>query len=383
MPSQPLATHDIDGVHLRASNFVGGPERQILRYAGFEREGPLRVALATFVDRSEGEGQALLAAAEAQGIEAFGLAGGGVRDLAGVRQLIALLRQRRVRLVCAHAYRADLLGLWAARRAGVPIAWFLRGWTGEDRRVRAFEALDRRFLPHADRVVCLSENQRERVLALGIPAAKLRLVPNVVEAPQATRAEARAEMERRFRLRPQAVWVGAGGRLSPEKGAADLLAAASRLGRPEVEFIVFGDGPLRAELEQRARALGLAQLRFAGFVPDVKRLLPGLDVLVNPSRREEMPNIVLEAMAAGVAVVATAVGGVAEIAGDPATLQLVAPGQPEALAAAMEGLVADTARRAALAAAGRRRVASAYAPACQRASLRALYGEFLPNLDRG
>ncbi len=368
----------IDVLHLRASNFVGGPERQILRYADHERGGRLRVAVATFVDRSEGEGKALLAAAAAQGTEALPLDGGGWRDLAGLRQLTALLRQRRVRLLCAHAYRADLLGSWAARRAGVPIAWFLRGWTGEDRRVRAFEALDRHFLPRADRVVCLSQGQRERVLALGIPAARVRVVPNVVEPQPTGREEARRQMQQRFGLRPEAVWVGAGGRLSPEKGAADLLAAAARLARPDVEFILFGDGPLRAELEARARQLGRAAVHFAGFTPDLRTLLPGLDLLVNPSHREEMPNIVLEAMAAGVAVVATAVGGVAELAGDPAAVRLIGAGQPETMAAAIAEMLDNAEHRNAWAARGRRRVAAAYAPACQRDALRALYAEFLP-----
>ncbi|MGH9482752.1 MAG: glycosyltransferase, partial [Terriglobales bacterium] len=157
-----MSDSPIDVLHLRACNFVGGPERQLLRYARHAQEdgrAGVRVALATFVDRKEGEGRKLLAAAEAAGVEAVGLNGGGWRDALALRELVALLRHRRVRLLCTHAYRADLLGLAAARRCRLPTAWFLRGFTGEDWKVRAFERLDRHFLPRADRVVCLSALQ--------------------------------------------------------------------------------------------------------------------------------------------------------------------------------------------------------------------------------
>lgn len=383
MPTEETHQGPIDVLHLRACNFVGGPERQILRYvrhgAAYDGNGGVRTALATFVDRTEGEGRDLLAAAAAADIEAVGLDGGGWHDLVGLRQLISLLRRRKVRLLCAHGYRPDLLGLWAARRCRLPMVSFLRGWTGEDWKVRALDHLDRRyFLPRADRIVCLSELQAGRVAAMGIPRDCIRVVPNAVEPPASTREPARRELRARFGVSDDALLVGAAGRLSPEKGAADLLQAiASMPSSPGTEFLIFGDGPMRTTLESQRQSLGLTQVRFTGFQPDFPSLVPGLDLLVNPSHTEEMPNVVMEAMAAEVAVVATAVGGVPEIAGDHLALTLVPARDPAAMAAAMAPLLADTEARRSLAAAGRQRIDAAFSPARQRQKLLALYAEFL------
>ncbi|MGH9483362.1 MAG: glycosyltransferase, partial [Terriglobales bacterium] len=270
------------------------------------------------------------------------------------------------------------LGLAAARRCRLPTAWFLRGFTGEDWKVRAFERLDRHFLPRADRAVCLSELQAGRVAALGIARDRLRVVPNTVEPPASGRAQARRELQSRLGVAPEALLVGAAGRLSPEKGAAEFLDAIAALTPPpQTCFLIFGEGPLRAELEAQRARLGLDRVQFAGFQADFPSLLPGLDLLVNPSRTEEMPNVVMEAMAAGVAVVATAVGGVPEIAGDPPALRLVPARDPAAMAAAIAELLGDAEARRRLAAAGRERIASAFSPARQRACLQALYAEFI------
>ena len=372
----------VDVLHLRACNFVGGPERQLLRYAGYERNGKVRVALATFVDHREGEGEALITAARAQDLEILELPGGGARDLAGLHRLIAFLRQRRVRLLCTHAYRADLLGLWAARRCGIPVAWFLRGWTGENAKIRLFERLDRALLGRADCLVCLSHLQQQRVVGLGLEASRIEVVPNAVEAQGGSREEARARLRQRLGTAADALLVGVAGRLSPEKGAADLLRALALLPTlPQaVEFLIFGEGPERRRLEEMIRELGLTRARLAGFHADFPALAAGLDLLVNPSHREEMPNVVMEAMAAGVAVIATEVGGVAEIAGAPPALRLVPVGDPARMARALAALLTDDAARRALAASGQLRILHAFSPQRQCERLRELYARLIPGL---
>ncbi|HET9784490.1 MAG TPA: glycosyltransferase, partial [Terriglobales bacterium] len=362
-------------LHVRASNFVGGPERQLLRLLRYETG--VRQMLAVFTG-ADGEGAELLEAARAAGIEAAAIAGGGRRDAGAVRGLHTLLQEENVGLVCTHGYRADLLGSWAARAAGVPAAWFLRGYTGEDRKVRCYEALDRALLRWPRRIVCLSRTQAER-----LPRrlrTRTRIVPNAIPSPEVDRAAARTALCARFGLPTDAVIVGTAGRLSPEKGAAYLLRAVAALpaGLPG-HFLIAGDGVLRAELEREAQQLGIAhRVTFAGFCPDWPSLLPGCDLLVNPSLREQAPNVVLEAMAAGVAVVATRAGAVAEIAGTPAALELVDCGDSRGLAAAMARLLADAQRREELARLGAARVQQAYSPAHQQEELAALYQEFLP-----
>ncbi|MBC7156085.1 MAG: glycosyltransferase, partial [Rhodobacteraceae bacterium] len=147
------------------------------------------------------------------------------------------------------------------------------------------------------------------------------------------------------------------GRLAGVKGVPVLLAALAGLRRrhPSVHLTLIGDGPERAALEAEAAALGLGgAVRFAGYASQegVAAALAEADILVLPSFAEGVPVVLMEALAAGVAVVATAVGGVGELI-TPECGLLVAPGDAEALEHALDALLADPGARAALAAAGR------------------------------
>ncbi len=168
------------------------------------------------------------------------------------------------------------------------------------------------------------------------------------------------QLERMFPERPDMI-VGAAGRLSPEKGFNILVDAASQVlqsplsplhapGSPlpahRIGFVLFGDGPLRPALESQIKARGLEN-RFilAGFRSDLDKFYPHLDLLVLPSYTEGLPNVVLEAFAAGVPVVATAVGGTPEAVEDGLNGYLVAPGDATALAVRIGDMLSDPLRR--------------------------------------
>jgi glycosyltransferase involved in cell wall biosynthesis len=144
-------------------------------------------------------------------------------------------------------------------------------------------------------------------------------------------------------------------RLHQQKGHAYLLTAAALV--PDATFVLAGDGPLRAELEQRARELGVAgRCLFLGERADVPDLLAAADLFLLPSLWEGLPLSVLEAMAAGRPVVATAIGGTDEAVTDGVTGLLVPPRDPAAIAAAIARLRDDPGLAERLAAAGRARV---------------------------
>ena len=379
-----MSTGSTAVLHLRASNFLGGPERQILRYCTGSAPQGRRQLLASFTASAApdgGEGWALLEAAKAAGREAYALPFRPRQLWAAAGALKAVIESQAVGLVCTHGYRADLVGTLAARRAGVPVAWFLRGWTGEDFQVRLYERLDRTLLRFADRVVCLSKTQTNQ-LPHAIARERLQVVVNAIETRITSRPAAREELRRRYGFGAEGECVMAvAGRLSPEKGAELFLHAAAESARkhPHTRFLVFGDGPLRARLQAERDRLGLTDVvHFAGHVADWAVLLPGLDVVVNPSLAEQAPNVVLEAMAAGAAIVATTVGSVAEIAGEPPALRLVPPGNAAAMATAMSELAANPELRAGLGERARTRVGAAYSLETQRDQLRTLYDALAP-----
>jgi glycosyltransferase involved in cell wall biosynthesis len=151
---------------------------------------------------------------------------------------------------------------------------------------------------------------------------------------------------------------------------------------PNAQFVIFGDGTEIDRLQDEAKRLGISSaVTFAGHVTDLSELLPGADLLVNPSFAEQVPNVVLEAMAAGVPIVATRAGSVAEIAGDPPCLSLVRPRAATEISEQANILLSDPTRRVRLRDAGIARLRLAYSPGVQRFQLLNLYRELIPSFS--
>ena len=250
------------------------------------------------------------------------------------RELIALLRDREIDVLFVHGYKAGLIGWLAARRVKIPVVAVSRGWTGECRKVRVYEWLDRKMLRRMDAVVCVSQSQAAKVKLRGVEGARIHVIPNAIDADRFTLVDAAGREELRAMFRSPPRWiVGAAGRLSPEKGFDVLVDAAGQVveANPEAGFVLFGDGPQRETLSKRIRAAGLeGRFVLAGHRTDFDRFLPHFDLFVQSSFTEGMPNVLLEAMAARVPVVATAVGGTVELIEDDVTGRLVPPGRERA-----------------------------------------------------
>jgi glycosyltransferase involved in cell wall biosynthesis len=348
-------------IHLTASTFHGGPERQIL---GLARALVPEVGTQVLSFAEGGRAAGLVEAARSQGIEADTLAHDTPYFRAATRELTERLAAARAQVLCVHGYKAGLLGRIAARRAGIPVVAVSRGWTHENPKVRLYEVLDRLNLRAMDRVVCVSHVQAAKVREARVPDRKIVVLPNAIRPERFDSPDpaARGELERLF-SRPVTHIVGAAGRLSPEKGFDVLIDAVQAVARshPSAGFVLFGEGGQREALERRIAKRGLmGRFVLAGFRPDMDRLVPHLDLLVQSSHTEGMPNVVLEACAAGVAVVATSVGGTPEIIVDGTTGLLVPPGDSSALARSILELLGDHRRRRDIAAAGRQRVRSSF-----------------------
>jgi glycosyltransferase involved in cell wall biosynthesis len=175
--------------------------------------------------------------------------------------------------------------------------------------------------------------------------------------------------------------LGAAGRLIPLKGIEHLLSAAALLRAefPGLRVKIAGAGPQRHELEQKAERLGLkASVEFLGWVDDLSSLLPHWDVFVLPSLEEGFPLAALDAMAAGLPIVATTVGGVPELVEDGRTGWLVAPGDVEALARRLRLLLCNPQQRVAMGSAAQGRVRDHFSLEKMVENFGKLYDELLP-----
>ena len=257
--------------------------------------------------------------------------------------LRALYAQLRPDVVHTHGYRADVIAGAAARAFHIPTVSTAHGFTGGDFRNRCYETLQRRAFRSCSAVIAVSRPLRDQLSNPRIAGSRVNLIQNAWGGARdfMTRTAARSALGIPDNVRAIG-WIG---RLSHEKAPDVLLEALPQLPSDcEVTFI--GDGPMRPALEQRADALDVRnRVRFAGRIADAARLIPAFDVFALSSRTEGTPIVLLEAMAAGVPIVATQVGGVPDVV-DETSAWLTPSEQPAGLANAITAVLADPAASA-------------------------------------
>jgi glycosyltransferase involved in cell wall biosynthesis len=318
-------------------NFVaGGAERHLIELWKRIDRSRFEVVIACF--RREG---AFLAEAESLGWSVHELAVGrriyDAAGLVGFARLVHLVRDLRPQVIHGYLFGPNLYAALAGRLAGVRVVAVAK------RNVDAFETprqvlMQRLAHRLATHVTAVSEAVADSVVALGVPRSRITVIPNGVDAARFV-PPAPVEEARRVLGGDTSPLVGSVGCLAARKDYGTLLESLRLLADRGLAFraALVGEGPDRDALEARSAALGLAdRVRFLGERADVDRLLVGMDVFVLSSREEGIPNALLEAMAAGRACVATAVGGTPEVLRDGETGWLVPPGSPGSLADALE-----------------------------------------------
>jgi glycosyltransferase involved in cell wall biosynthesis len=262
-------------------------------------------------------------------------------DLSGLRRLRVAADKGDFDLVHTHSAKAGVLGRLAARSRNVPAVHTPHAWSflsaGQRRKAQLYKAVERMLARSTAAIICVSEGERQRGLQVA-DADRLVVVTNGIALPDTPSGQPHT-----------GIVVGTVARLAPQKGIAYLLEAfaAVRAVRDDVRLVIAGDGPLRADLERDADRLGIADaVTFAGAVPSPWPFLADLDVFVLPSLWEGLPYVLLEAMAAGLPSVATAVDGVAEAIPDRRYGTVVTPGDSTWLAREILALADDAQARA-------------------------------------
>lgn len=285
---------------------------------------------------------------------------------AALLRLIRLLQQHKPDIMQSHGARMNFYAALAGRWAGVPVIIStihnsLYDYPISSVRRSLYLLGERLTFTLADRMVCVAEalaqDLKERS---GRDPRKIQVIQNGVDLKAFDPEKVnRSKARREFGLEEETPLIGIIGRMTPQKGHLDLLAALVQIKAaiPTVKAMIVGDGPIRADLVQYANAHRLEDCCiFTGMREDIPTIIAALDVVALPSLSEGLPFILLEAMAMGKAAVATRVNGVSEVVEDGVTALLVPPRAPEMLARAIISLLTNRELGSRLGAAARQHV---------------------------
>lgn len=383
MASDPVSRLRI--LDLRDTHEIGGPGKTILESFRAIDADRFDLHVGVFRGPNDTGETPFTAAARAIGMPVHEIAASSPYDLRQVGRLATLVRDGRFDIVHAHEAVSDVLTYALSWVHRLPIVSTAHGWIANSRKGRFMVALDKRVLARFDRVIAVSEKMQRDLLEAGVPALRITLLHNAIVLDKYRRGEGPGALESLLGRRPAGPIMVSIGRLSPEKGHADLieaLAIAAAEGR-HIVTVLAGDGPARGDIERRIAAAGLQDWVFLpGYISQPARLLQDADLMVLPSHTEGLPNAALEALAMQVPVLATNVGGTPEVIVDGETGRLVPARTPRALAAGIVDFLDHRDRWKAWAAAGRHVVESQFDFRTRTRRLEALYVEMMETRGR-
>jgi len=370
---------------LRDTHEIGGPGKTILETCAAIDASRFQLSLGVFLTRGETGDTPFVSTARQRDIPVHLIRGFNQYDPRLVTGVARLVSAFGFDIVHAHEVKSDMITYLASRLRRVPIVTTVHGWIGNSLKQRLFTALDKRVVRRFDCAIAVSARIQSDLVDSGVDPARIALLHNaiVVERyrPSGRRGFA-AELAGRPLPSPLIVSIG---RISPEKGQIDLIEALALLkaeGRC-VSAMLVGDGPDRERVWERACALGLQDsLIMPGYVAHPERVLEEADLLVLPSHTEGLPNVVLEALAMGVPVLATRVGGTPEVILEGETGRLVVPRSPDSLARAIADFIANPAPWRQMAARGRALVETTFNFQTRTRKLEAIYARLAPGAVR-
>jgi len=305
----------------------------------------INLSLVTF-DRNNNTAEFVGAAREME-LEVDVIPERGRFDRSVIGALSRIIAHRSPDVIVTHQVKSHFLMNVSRLWKKYPWVAFNHGYTTTDRKMLIYNRLDRWSLPKADRVVTVCEAFAKQLVNMGVLRERIHVQHNSIRPEPAVHSHEIHLLRSKLGVNEDERMILAVGRLSKEKAQIDLLRAFKILNDTHSEInarlIIVGDGPEREALAAAATTLDLGdRVVFAGHINNVAVYYAAADVLVNPSHSEGSPYVLLEAMTAGLAIVATAVGGVSEMVEHNETALLVPANDPQAMAVAIARVLTDT-----------------------------------------
>lgn len=367
-------------LHLRDTYEIGGPGKTILETHRAIDRARFQLHLGVFVRHGESGDSPFTAEARRLDMPVHCVRGEYSYDPRMIGRVIDLVKALQIDIVHAHEVKSDVIAYLAARLHAVSIVTTLHGWIRNSLKQRLLVSLDKHIVRGFDRVIAVSRQMEKELLAAGVPSNKLCLVHNAIVVQRYHRTGRRGALAEVIGHAVASPVLATIGRLSPEKGHADLIDAIALVNRggQRVSLVLIGDGPERQKLIQRIRAHGLdAFVHIAGYISYPERLLEEVDLMVLPSHTEGLPNAALEALLMEVPVLATRVGGTPEVITDGKTGRLVSARSPDELASGIREFLSSPELWKRMALQGKEMVRMNFDFSARTRKLESIYAEIL------
>lgn len=297
----------------------GGPDKTVLLVA--EKANPDKFNMVVMYMRGVRDNDFQIAKwARDRGLTVYEVLERGKFDIDNLFQINRLIRDHKIDIYHARDYKTCFFGLllWLINPR-MKLVFTAHGWIIDNTKQKLYTWLNIFSLKRYQKIIAVSKATKKIMVDRGIDKSKIDIVYNAIDVDQWCRGEILSTFRSELNISCKSKLVGIVGRLSNEKGVDTTLEVARHviMSRPDTYFVLVGDGPIRSEVENKIRDLGLSSNVFlVGFRKDALNIYAGLDLFLSTSLTEGTPNTVLEAMAMEVPVVHTAVGGVPEMIED-------------------------------------------------------------------
>jgi glycosyltransferase involved in cell wall biosynthesis len=365
----------------------GGPDKTILLSA--ERHDPARVSVVVAYLRDVADQEFRIGTkAKAHGFQFYEVSDRGKFDIGAVRIIRDIILRHDINLIHSHDYKSDLLAFlvrrWMRKRSMALVstahAWVILGLRGE-----LYRRLDLMLMKRFNHLIAVSQATKDEMVAAGVPGAQISVIHNGIDTETWAQTHVIGDFRRELGVDQAFPIIGYVGRIMPEKDLQTWLRAAACVAKqyPHARFILVGDGSdgsTQRELQRLAEELGIADMTFfPGYREKLLPIYASFDIFMMSSRREGLPNSILEAMAMRLPVVTTDVAGAKELVADNVTGFVRPQGDVEGLAQSLLTCINNRDLRLRMGSAGRERVEAEFSFAQRLQKVEDLYAAVVRN----
>jgi glycosyltransferase involved in cell wall biosynthesis len=363
-------------LHLRDTDKLCGPGKTILETASRIDQSRFKLSVGLFL-RSHEDSNYYREMLESRGIEVIPIVAKSQFSIEMMKTMIGIIRDNNFDIIHAHDYKTDILTTLISRSIQIPTMTTAHGWITNTTKSKLYTFVGKNCFRFFDKVIAVSPKIQKTISSFGVRADRLELIYNAIVAENYIRDNyAPGYLRQRFDIPAHYKIIGNVGRISPEKGQKDFVRAAAKLlqRREDLAFILIGNGPDAEEVKSLADELKIGKsVFFTGHEEEIRPVYRDLDLFALTSYTEGFPNVVLESLCMDIPVLATDVGGTADIVSNLETGMLVEAGKVEQIVEGLSYLLDNPEHATKMVDNGKQKIMANYEFAIRVQKIEALY----------